>query len=97
LWQYGWYDWCYFRESTAPFPHEREVLGRVLAHGFGNEMAQWVLKPNGEVVPRRTHRPLHDDEVRNPMIQKQQGFFDEAIERGYGKAISSPKTDPANE
>jgi hypothetical protein len=38
-----------------------EVLGRVLgpAKGKGNEMAQWLLKANGNVVPRRTLRPLH--------------------------------------
>ena len=36
------------------FPTNREVLGRVLgpAQGEGNEMAQWVLKANGKVVPR---------------------------------------------
>ena len=56
LCQYGWYEWCYYREHTAPFPNNREVLGRVLgpACGEGNEMAQWVLKANGRVVPRRS-------------------------------------------
>ena len=55
LCQFGWYDeWCYYREQTAAFPHNREVLGRVQgpAQGEGNEMAQWVLKANGKVVPR---------------------------------------------
>ena len=56
LCQFGWYEWCYYREQTAAFPHNREVLGRVLgpARGEGNEMAQWVLKANGKVVPRRS-------------------------------------------
>ena len=54
LCQYGWHEWCYYREQKAAFPHNKEVLGRVLgpAHGEGNEMAQWVLKANGNVVPR---------------------------------------------
>ena len=30
LCQYGWYEWCYYREQTAAFPHNKEVLGRVL-------------------------------------------------------------------
>ena len=49
----GWYEWCYYREQTAAFPHNREVLGRVLgpARGEGNKMAQWVLKATGKVVP----------------------------------------------
>ena len=30
LCQFGWYEWCYYREQTAAFPHNHEVLGRVL-------------------------------------------------------------------
>ena len=53
LCQFGWYEWCYYRERTAAFPHNCEVLGQVLgpAQGEDNEMAQWVLKANGKVVP----------------------------------------------
>ena len=52
--QYGWYDWCYYCEHAARFLFNQEVLGRVLgpAHGEGNEMAQWVLKVNANIVPR---------------------------------------------
>ena len=50
--KYGWYEWCYFREQKGLFPFNREVLGRILgpATGEGNQMAQWVLKANGQVV-----------------------------------------------
>ena len=60
LCQYGWYEWCYFRDQTTAFPNNKEVLGRVLgpARGDGNEMSQWSLKANGRVVPRRSLRPL---------------------------------------
>ena len=56
LCQFGWYEWCYYHEQTAAFPHNREVLGWILgpAQGKGNEMAQWVLKANGQVVPRQS-------------------------------------------
>ena len=59
LCQYEWYEWCYFRDQTAAFPNNKEVLGRVLgpARGAGNEMAQWILKMNGRVVHRRSLRP----------------------------------------
>ena len=52
LCQYGWYEWCYFRDQTAAFPNKKEVLGRVLgpARGAGNEMAQWILKSNGRII-----------------------------------------------
>ena len=54
LCQYGWYDWCYYCVHTARFPYNQEVLGRVLgsAHYKGNELAQWVLKVNGNIMPR---------------------------------------------
>ena len=69
LCQNGWYEWCYFRDHTAAFPNNKEVLGRVLgpARGDGNEMAQWILKANGRVVPRRSLRPLKVDEIHSPV------------------------------
>ena len=53
LCQYTWYDWCYYQEHTAHFPYNQEVLGRALgsAKGKSNEMAQWVLKANGNIIP----------------------------------------------
>ena len=27
LCQFGWYEWCYYREQTTAFPNNREVLG----------------------------------------------------------------------
>ena len=72
LCQFGWYEWCYFRENKEKFPFNREVLGKILgpATGEGNEMAQWVLKANGNVVPRRTARSLHVDELHSPQEVK---------------------------
>jgi len=93
LCQYKWYEWCYYREHTAKFPHNREVLGRVLgpARGEGNEMSQWVLKANGRVVPRRTVRPLRTAEIHSPVEIKKRKVFDELIERRWGTSISPPK------
>jgi len=53
LCQFDWYEWRYYRDGNALFPMPREVLGCVMgpAKGEGNEMAQWVLKANGNVVP----------------------------------------------
>ena len=71
LCQFSWYKWVYFREHTAAFPHNKEVLGHVLgpAHGVGNEMAQWILKANGQVVPHHSIRPLHPGELTSPSEQ----------------------------
>jgi hypothetical protein len=98
LCQYKWYDWCYFRDQTEKFPYNREILGRVLgpAKGEGNEMAQWILKANGEVVPRRTSRPLKVDEIHSVMEQGRRTIFDGLIARRWGTSINPP-VDPSNE
>eukprot|EP00957_Ditylum_brightwellii_P097231 7405187-Ditylum_brightwellii.AAC.1 len=61
------------KDRTTKFSFSQEVLGRVLgpARGEGNEMAQWVLKANGKVVPRRTCRLLHTDETHSEQEKKQ--------------------------
>ena len=68
LCQFGWYEWCYFCKHTAAFPHQKEVVGRVLdpARGDGNEMCQWVLKSNGKVVPRQSVQPVQTAELHSP-------------------------------
>ena len=56
LCQFGWYEWVYFREHKAQFPVQKNELGRCLGptKNEGNEMYQWVLRQNGQVVPRMT-------------------------------------------
>jgi hypothetical protein len=93
LCQFGWYEWCYFRENKEKFPFNREVLGKILgpATGEGNEMSQWVLKANGNVVPCRTARSLHVDELHSPQEVKKREIFDVIIERRWGtSATPSP-------
>jgi hypothetical protein len=53
LCHFGWYEWVYFCGNSAAFPFQKEQLGHCLgpAKNEGNEMAQWVLKDNGKVVP----------------------------------------------
>ena len=94
LCQYGWYEWCYFRDQTAAFPNNKEVLGRVLgpARGAGNEMARWILKSNGRVVPRRSLRPLNVDEIHSPIEIKKREVFDELIQRRWGTPMTPPNT-----
>ena len=54
-------------------------------------MAQWVLKANGNVVPRRTLRPLKVDEVHSPTEAKKRETFTALIERRWGTS-----TKPSN-
>ena len=92
IYTYKWYAWCYFRENTEGFPFNREILGRILgpAKGEGNKMAQWVLKANGQVVPRRTARPLKFEETHYPVETKKWSILYALIERRWGTAMKSP-------
>ena len=94
LCQYTWYEWCCFRDQTATFPNKKEVLGRVLgpARGAGNEMAQWILKANGRVVPRRSLRSLKADELHSPVEIKKGEVFDELIKRRWCSPRTSSNT-----
>ena len=44
LCQYNWYDWCYFRDRTEPFPFNREVLGRILGPAKGLQRRLELLR-----------------------------------------------------
>ena len=56
----------------------------------GNEIAQWVLKNIGKIVPQLTIRKLTQDElVRESEIKKRDGF-DAAIKILYGYSFTLP-------
>ena len=61
---FGWYEWVYYREQQAPYPFQKECLGRCLgpAKNEGNVMANWILTQKGTVIPRRSIRRLTADE-----------------------------------
>ena len=52
-------------DNANLFPFSKEMLGRclVLAKGEGNDMSQWVLKSNGDIIPGITCHPLKVEEM----------------------------------
>ena len=68
---------------------EQGVLGP--ARGVGNEMVQWILKANGQVVPCCSVRPLHPGELTSPSEQSKHQSFDDLIERRFGTLINPPQ------
>ena len=101
LCRFGWYEWIYFRQHTAKFPHQKEVLGRCLGptRDEANEMAQWVLQQNGQVVPRRTLRRLSKEElsINNVVEARKREAFDMEIKRRLGDSLAVPKTPDVDE
>ena len=55
-------------------------------------MAQWVLKANGRVVPRRSLRPLTITEKHSMVENKKRDVFNALIERRMGTSINPPPT-----
>eukprot|EP00957_Ditylum_brightwellii_P119670 9130569-Ditylum_brightwellii.AAC.1 len=65
------------------FPFNKEILGCVLGpeKGEGNELAQWVLKGNGNGVPHQTLRLLKVEELNSKTETRSCNLFDSLIER----------------
>ena len=92
LCQFGFYDWCYYREETAKFPFPSQVLGRVLgpSEGIGNEMSVWILRVDGRIIARQTARPLTSEEWKSPLENARRQAFDMAIKKKLGDSIQLP-------
>jgi hypothetical protein len=95
LCQSKWYEWVYYREGSANFPLPHEVLGRTLgpAKGEGNEMAQWCLKANGNVVPQRTVRSLSPAKLSSDTEIRKREVFTELVTTRWGTYVSPPTDD----
>ena len=55
-------------------------------------MAQWVLKANGNVVPRRSPPKISVAELHSDVEEKKRAVFDRLIEKRRGTAINPPKS-----
>ena len=47
-------------------------------------MSLWVLKSNGEVFPRRSHRSLKFDEKHSEVEKQKRTVFDRLVEQIHG-------------
>ena len=96
LCQFAWYDWAYYYDesSVSKFPFPKAALCRVLgpAKNEGNEMAQWILKQNGKVVPRRTVVPLTPAQLApsNEVEARKRADYDNAIRSKLGDSFTLP-------
>jgi len=84
----------YFREHKSQFPNQKNELGRCLGptKNEGNEMCQWILRQNGQVIPRRTLRRLKPEEISptNVVEVNKRAAFDAAIKETLGDSIVKP-------
>ena len=80
----------YFLETIAKFPFPAHVLGRCLgpAKNEGKKMTQWVLKQNGQIVPRMTLRSLIPEEWARETEIKKRSEFNDAVNARYSDSLS---------
>ena len=74
-------------------PHAKKSLGKVLgpAKNCGNGMAQWILKSNSQIFPRRSLRHLRTEEVNTNLVEERKHLaFMENIRINTGQSMSLP-------
>ena len=84
--EFGFYDWVYFRDTSQPFPEDKEVLGRYLgpAQDVSPARAAVIIKENGQRVIRSTFRRLTPDEVASPTEESKRRTFDKNLRDKIG-------------
>ena len=91
---FGWYEWVYYRDQSASYPHQKECLGRCLgpARNEGNVMANWILTQNGQVIPRRSIRRLTKNEISesNEVEAAKRASFTADITSKLGDSVKLP-------
>ena len=88
--QFKWYEWAYAMDGAAKFPNQAQFICRVLGptKNDGNEMAQWRLKANGNIVPRRSVVHLKTSQMNNNEEILKRNVFTNCIRKGYGDSIN---------
>ena len=59
-------------------------------------MAQWILKANGNVVPRRSVRPLTTLELATDSLKRKMTIFDGLVEKRWGTSVNTYEADAKN-
>jgi hypothetical protein len=82
---FGFYDWIKFYEP-APFPQQRETLGRWLgpAHNVGQALCFYILKSNGQIIACSTVCALTDMETHDPTELLSRQDFDNSVKEYIG-------------
>ena len=86
--QFKWYEWAYAMDGYDKFPNHAQFLCRVIGptKNDGNKMAQWCLKANGKIVPRRSDVPLTISKLKTK--KKYRSEISSPTVLGKGMAIS---------
>ena len=92
VYHFKWYEWAYAMDEADEFPKQAQLIFRVLGptKNDGNEMAQWCLKANGNIVPGRYVVPLKTDQLNNNEEILKRNVFTNCTRKRYGDSINFP-------
>ena len=81
LCRFKFYEWVYYWDQHENFPEQKGRIGRALepTKFQDNEMAQNILKENGEVVPRQTAKRTPADIQATDKMKEIMRKFDASI------------------
>ena len=90
FYEFGWYQWDYFRDKSVTLPGDKLVLWRYCGPiiEVEPELTTKILRNNGQQVHRSTYRALTPDELVNPDDIKARDEIDTAIKEKLGPAAS---------
>ena len=93
IYQFGWYEWVYYRETTSEFPFPPHVVGHCLgpAKNEVNDITKQLLKQNWQLVPHQTMRRLTPDELVCDSQVKNRAEFDATNKLRYGDQFTLQK------
>jgi hypothetical protein len=90
LYEFGWYDWCMYHDSSISFPDDRLCLGRWIgpALDVGPAMTAKVLKPNGNTRYVSTYRHLTDEERAMDEIKQKMKEYNKEVHEALGPSAT---------
>ena len=79
-------------DGAVKRPNQAHFIYRVLGPTKydGNEMAQWCLKANGKIVPRRSVVPLNTSQLNKNEEMLKQNVVTKCISKTYVGSINLP-------
>ena len=98
--QLSWYAWVHFCQNTDSVPYQKYELGRCMGptKNEGNEMCEWILQLNVQIVPRRTLRRLRPEERldTNEAKANKRASIDAAIKEDLGDSTTPVPLKPTH-
>lgn len=90
LCRFGFYKLVYYWENTDCFSELKKHIGRALGptKNQGNEMAQYILKETGVIVPQTTVKKIPLGDLRDPRVREQICQFNSLIQRKHGMSMN---------